>query len=57
VIYLPVPDLLPRYGQVISTALHMFDPLDFISCLAARVPKSRMNLTRYHGLSLPSFNQ
>jgi hypothetical protein len=28
----------------------MFEPLDFIANLAALVPKSRVNLTRFHGV-------
>ena len=31
-----------------------FEPLDFISRLAALVPKPRMNLTRYHGVFAPN---
>jgi hypothetical protein len=31
-----------------------FDPVDFIARLAARVPKPRVNLTRYHGVLAPN---
>ena len=31
-----------------------FAPLDFLARLAARVPKPRVNLTRYHGLFAPN---
>ena len=31
-----------------------FDPVDFIARLAALVPKSRVNLTRYHGVLAPN---
>jgi hypothetical protein len=31
-----------------------FDPVDFISRLAALVPKPRVNLTRYHGVLAPN---
>ena len=32
----------------------IFEPLDFISRLAALVPKPRVNLTRYHGVFAPN---
>jgi hypothetical protein len=32
----------------------VFEPLDFISKLAALVPKPRVNLTRYHGVFAPN---
>jgi hypothetical protein len=32
----------------------LFEPLDFISKLAALVPKPRVNLTRYHGVFAPN---
>ncbi len=32
----------------------LFEPLDFISRLAALVPKPRVNLTRFHGLFAPN---
>ena len=32
----------------------IFEPLDFIAKLAALVPKSRANLTRYHGVLAPN---
>ena len=32
----------------------LFEPLDFISRLAALVPKPRVNLTRYHGVFAPN---
>ena len=32
----------------------LFEPLDFISRLAALVPKPRVNLTRYHGVLAPN---
>ena len=32
----------------------IFKPLDFISRLAALVPKPRVNLTRYHGVFAPN---
>ncbi len=32
----------------------VFDPLDFLSKLAALVPKPRVNLTRYHGVFAPN---
>lgn len=32
----------------------MFDPVDFISKLAALVPKPRVNLTRYYGVLAPN---
>ena len=32
----------------------IFDPLDFISRLAALVPKPRVNLTRFHGVFAPN---
>ena len=32
----------------------IFEPLDFISKLAALVPKPRVNLTRYHGVFAPN---
>lgn len=32
----------------------IFEPLDFISRLAALVPKPRMNLTRNHGVFAPN---
>jgi hypothetical protein len=32
----------------------IFEPLDFISMLAALVPKPRVNLTRYHGVFAPN---
>jgi hypothetical protein len=31
----------------------LFEPLDFISKLAALIPKPRVNLTRYHGVFAP----
>jgi len=31
-----------------------FDPVDFIARLAALAPKSRVNLTRYHGVLAPN---
>ena len=31
----------------------LFEPLDFISRLAALVPKPRVNLTRFHGVFAP----
>jgi len=31
----------------------IFEPLDFIARLAALVPKPRVNLTRFHGVSAP----
>jgi len=31
-----------------------FEPVDFIACLAALVPKPRVNLTRYHGVLAPN---
>ena len=34
----------------------IFEPLDFISRLAALVPKPRVNLTRYHGVFAPAVN-
>jgi hypothetical protein len=32
----------------------IFEPLDFIAQLAALVPKSRVNLTRFHGVFAPN---
>jgi hypothetical protein len=32
----------------------IFEPLDFIACLAALVPKPRVNLTRFHGVFAPN---
>jgi len=32
----------------------IFEPLDFISRLAALVPKPRVNLTRFHGVFAPN---
>lgn len=32
----------------------IFDPLDFVTRLAALVPKARVNLTRYHGVFAPN---
>jgi hypothetical protein len=32
----------------------VFEPLDFIARLAALVPKSRVNLTRFHGVFAPN---
>jgi hypothetical protein len=32
----------------------VFEPLDFIARLVARVPRPRVNLTRYHGVLAPS---
>jgi len=32
----------------------IFEPLDFIARLAARVPKPRVNLTRFHGVFAPN---
>ena len=32
----------------------LFEPLDFISKLAALVPKPRVNLTRFHGVFAPN---
>ena len=32
----------------------LFEPLDFIARLAARVPKPRVNLTRFHGVFAPN---
>jgi hypothetical protein len=32
----------------------IFEPLDFIARLAALVPKSRVNLTRFHGVFAPN---
>ena len=32
----------------------VFEPLDFLSRLAARVPNPRVNLTRYHGVFAPN---
>jgi hypothetical protein len=31
-----------------------FQPLDFIACLTAFIPKPRVNLTRYHGMLAPN---
>ena len=33
----------------------MPEPLDFITRLAALVPRSRLNLTRFHGVFAPNF--
>jgi hypothetical protein len=39
----------------ISASLHViFEPLGFIAKLAALVPKSRVNLTRFHGVFAPN---
>jgi hypothetical protein len=39
----------------ISASMHViFEPLDFISKLAALVPKPRVNLTRFHGVFAPN---
>ena len=35
----------------------IFEPLDFLSRLAALVPKPRVNLTRYHGVFAPNSQQ
>jgi Putative transposase len=32
----------------------IFEPVDFIARLAALVPKSRVNLTRHHGVFAPN---
>jgi hypothetical protein len=37
-----------------GTTQVVFDPVDFIARLAALVPKSRGNLTRYHGILAPN---
>ena len=37
-----------------GTTHALFEPLDFISKLAALVPKPRVNLTRYHGVFAPN---
>jgi hypothetical protein len=34
----------------------IFEPLDFIACLVALVPRPRVNLTRFHGCSPPIAN-
>lgn len=31
----------------------LFEPLEFLAGLAARVPKPRVNLTRFHGAFVP----
>jgi Putative transposase len=37
-----------------SSLSHLFEPLDFMARLAALVPTSRVNLTRYHGVFAPN---
>ena len=37
-----------------GTAHVIFEPLDFIARLTALMPKSRVNLTRFHGLFAPN---
>ncbi len=37
-----------------GTTQVLFEPLDFISRLAALVPKPRVNLTRFHGVFAPN---
>jgi hypothetical protein len=38
-----------------DSATHgIFEPLDFITKLAALVPKPRVNLTRFHGVFAPN---
>jgi hypothetical protein len=32
----------------------IFEPLDFLACLAALVPRPRVNLTRFHGVFAPN---
>jgi len=32
----------------------IFEPLDFMACLAALVPKPRVNVTRFHGVFAPN---
>ena len=51
-------------GQVVNRLEHPFhdgtthvvlDPIDFIARVAARVPRPRAHLTRYHGVFAPNF--
>jgi hypothetical protein len=37
-----------------GTTAMVFEPLDFISKLAALVPSSRVNLTRFYGVFAPN---
>jgi hypothetical protein len=32
---------------------HLLSPLDFMQCLAARVPRPRLHLIRFHGVLAP----
>ena len=54
---------LTRYGKLRyelktpysdGTTHVLFEPLDFISRLAALVPKPRVNLTRFHSVFAPN---
>ena len=37
-----------------GTTQIVFEPIDFVARLAALVPRPRVNLTRYHGVSAPN---
>ena len=42
-------------SSLVKYQIHViFDPLDFISRLAALVPRPRVNLTRFHGVFAPN---
>jgi len=42
------------YRTLATHLIHLFfEPLDFITKLAALVPKPRVNLTRFHGVFAP----
>jgi hypothetical protein len=55
-----VPDLVARADSLRHSAYNngtthvIFEPLDFIAKLVALVPKSRVNLTCYHGVFAPN---
>jgi hypothetical protein len=50
-------ELVYQYKQPFrdSSTHAVFEPLDFIARLAARVPRPHLNLTRFHGVFAPNF--
>ena len=46
--------LIQCFGSALNAHVHFHMPLDFISRLAALVPKPRVHLTRFHGVFAPN---